>query len=59
MDAKQRFHNIRTKVRLTSERTWRTEGYGPCTGDLEREFVIKEMDRLPPVEAIELAKVAL
>ena len=46
IDGKQRLHNIRTKVRLLSDRHWRTEGWGICTGDLERDLIVKELDRL-------------
>lgn len=46
INAKQRVHNIRTKVRLISDRIWRTEGWGVCTGDLERAFILREMDVL-------------
>jgi len=58
INAEQRVHNIRTKVRLISDRIWRTEGWGVCTGDLERAFILREMDILaglppepPPDEA--------
>lgn len=44
--AKQRVRNIRTKVRLISDRIWRNEGWGVCTGDLERAFILREMDLL-------------
>ncbi len=46
LDARQRLRNIRTKVRLISDRIWRNEGWGVCTGDLERAFIIREMDLL-------------
>lgn len=46
LNATQRVHNIRTKVRLISDRIWRTEGWGVCTGDLERAFILREMDML-------------
>jgi hypothetical protein len=46
LNAEQRVHNIRTKVRLISDRIWRNEGWGICTGDLERAFILREMDRL-------------
>jgi hypothetical protein len=44
IDATQRLHNIRTKVRLISDRILRAEGWGVCTGDLERKFILREMD---------------
>lgn len=44
--AKQRVRNIRTKVRLISDRIWRYEGWGVCTGDLEQAFILREMDTL-------------
>jgi hypothetical protein len=50
INARQRVHNIRTKVRLISDRIWRTEGWGVCTGDLERSFILREMDRLAGIE---------
>jgi hypothetical protein len=46
ISAQQRVHNIRTKVRLISDRIWRSEGWGVCTGDLERAFILREMDIL-------------
>lgn len=50
IDAAQRMRNIRTKARLVSDRIWRTEGWGVCTGDLERAFVLREMDALAGIE---------
>lgn len=50
IDARQRLHNIRTKVRLISNRIWRMEGWGVCTGDLERAFVLHEMDTLAGID---------
>jgi hypothetical protein len=44
--AEQKLRNIRTKVRLISDRIWRKEGWGVCTGDLERVFVLREIDAL-------------
>jgi hypothetical protein len=59
ISAHQRVLNIQTKVRLISDRIWRTEGWGVCTGDLERAFILMEMDRLaglppeaPPPEVL-------
>ena len=46
LTARQRVHNIRTKVRLISDRIWRKEGWGVCTGDLERAFILREIDNL-------------
>jgi len=46
LNANQRIRNIRTKVRLISDRIWRNEGWGVCTGDLERAFIRREMDLL-------------
>ena len=46
IDAKQRVRLIRTKVRLVSDRIWRKEGWGVCTGDLERALILREMDKL-------------
>jgi hypothetical protein len=43
-DAEQTVHNIRIKVRLISDRIWRLEGWGVCTGDLERYFIMRELD---------------
>jgi len=42
--------NIRTKVRLISDRIWRQEGWGICTGDLEVIFLMRELDRLAGIE---------
>lgn len=50
LTARQRVANIRTKVRLISDRIWRNEGWGVCTGDLERHFILREMDVLAGVE---------
>jgi hypothetical protein len=44
LNSKQTVHNIRVKVRLISERIWRREGWGVCTGDLERYFIMREID---------------
>lgn len=50
INAQQRVHNIRTKVRLISDRIWRNEGWGVCTGDLERAFILREMDMLAGIQ---------
>lgn len=59
INAAQRLHNIKTKARLIAARIWRREGWYPCTGDLERSFILREMDLLAgippqpvPAEAI-------
>lgn len=49
LTARQKVQNIRTKVRLISDRIWRLDGYGICTGDLERAFILHEMDKLAGV----------
>jgi hypothetical protein len=46
LTARQRLRNIRTKVRLISDRIWRYEGWGVGTGDLEQAFIRREMDML-------------
>lgn len=46
LTGEQRLRQIRTKVRLVAERHWRDKGWGLCTGDLERDFILKEFDRL-------------
>jgi hypothetical protein len=46
LTTEQRLHNIRTKVRLVSDRVWHKEGWGICTGDLELMLIIREMDKL-------------
>lgn len=50
INARQRVRNIRTKVRLVSDRIWRIDGYGICTGDLERELILREMDILAGIQ---------
>lgn len=50
LTARQRVRNIRTKVRLISDRIWRKEGWGVCTGDLERAFILREIDTLAGTE---------
>lgn len=52
IDARQRVKNIRTKVRLISDRIWRNEGWGVCTGDLERAFILREMDLLAGIQPV-------
>lgn len=54
IDAARRIRNISAKVRLISDYIWRTEGWGVCTGDLERAFIRRELDRLAgvPPEAL-------
>jgi 5-carboxymethyl-2-hydroxymuconate isomerase len=46
LNAQQRIRNIRTKVRLISDRIWRIDGYGVCTGEMEKAFVRRELDLL-------------
>lgn len=50
LNAEQRMRNIRTKVKLVSIRIWRHEGWGVCTGDLERDLILREMDKLAGLE---------
>jgi hypothetical protein len=50
LTARHRVRNIRTKVRLISDRIWRKEGWGVCTGDLEQAFLLREIDTLVGVQ---------
>lgn len=57
LTTEQRLHNIRTKVRLVSDRIWRKEAWGICTGDLERILIVREMDKLAGLPLRPLPKI--
>lgn len=52
MTGKQRYHQIRTKVRIIAARQLRDFMAGkisilPCSGDLERELIYREFEKIP------------
>jgi len=56
MTGEQRYHQIRTKVRIIAARQLRDFMASkipvlPCSGDLERELICRELDRISPEPA--------